>query len=137
MKKGIRKPKTIGETINQEIAQHGMLEQLIECEYQKQKLDQKAFDIQTALGMTVEPVETISLGYDIPLSGFMVPIGHIMEIYRQMDDYVCSEEPNELSEEIRKTRESLRKDILEQITDLMHRASDQANQIKRKYQKEN
>ena len=128
MEKAVRKPKDYipgKKTVNHGIANHGMLEQLIECEYQKQKLDQKAFDLQIALGMTVEPVETISLGYDVELHGFRIALGRIMEIFRQMDDYICGEEPVELSDEIRRTRESIRRDMLEQIGEIMHRAVDQ------------
>ena len=77
MEKGIRKPKNYvpqKKTVNQDIALHGLTEQLLEVEYQKQKLEQSAYDLQVALGMTVEPVETISLGYDIELHGFKISI---------------------------------------------------------------
>lgn len=139
MEKGIRKPKNYvpKKTVNQDIALHGLTEQLLEVEYQKQKLEQSAYDLQVALGMTVEPVETISLGYDIELHGFKISIGRIMELFRQLDEYICGEEPVEIPEETRRTRESIRKYMLEQIGEIMHLASHQTNVLKRKYQKEN
>ena len=133
MEKGIRKPKNYvpKKTVNQEIAMHGLTEQLLEVEYQKQKLEQSAYDLQVALGMTVEPVETISLGYDIELHGFKISIGRIMELFRQLDEYICGEEPVEIPEEIRRTRESIRKYILDQVGEIMHLAHHQKSRFRK------
>ena len=140
MEKAMRKPKDHSprkKTVNHGIANHGLTEQLLEIEYQKQKLEQSAYEIQLALGMSVEPVETISLGYDIELHGFKIAVGRVMEVFRQLDEYICGEEPVEIPEDTRRTRESIRKYMLEQIGEIMHLASHQTNVLKRKYQKEN
>jgi len=83
---------------NREIAENGMFWVLIETEYQRLKLEQKAADIRRELGYVgdikakEDPfVHEIMDGYQVTIGSYSVPIGMILETFRMMDDYLCDE----------------------------------------------
>jgi len=83
---------------NREIAENGMFWVLIETEYQRLKLEQKAADIRRELGYAgdIKAKEDsyeheIMDGYQVTIGAYQVPIGMILETFRMMDDYLCDE----------------------------------------------